>query len=525
MSSFLKTNYNPDVLSCLANLSNDEVFTPPEVANQMLDRLPESLWRNPNAKFLDPVCKSGVFLREIAKRLINGLADEIPDLQTRLNHIFTQQLYGIAITELTGHISRRSLYCAKYANSPLSVCTAFGENGQQGNIRYRRIEHTWKNGKCTDCGASQDVYDRDSDELENHAYAFIHGSWAQKILETENMKFDVIIGNPPYQLGDGSGASSDAAMPIYQLFIEQAIKLNPDNLLMIVPSRWMVGGRGLNKFREKMIEDRRIKTIVDFEKSADCFAGLHIDGGVNYFLWQKDYDGLVDYTFIAYDGTKTQSIRSLKNEFFQYVIRNNQTYSLIEKVASGERFSSIVSSTKPYGIRKYLFNEPQRYPEAHLSSKPFENCVKIHGVKGIKGGAKRVEGYIVRNAVENGLDSIDKYKLFFTTTYSTNAINPPEIIQASPNTVCTETFLRVGCFETEQEQQNCLQYMQTNFFKVLLYLGKGTMQVTKSVFQLIPLQDFSKSWTDTELYAKYSLTADEITFIEKMVRPMELESE
>ena len=135
MSELYDKTYNPDVLSCLANLSNDEVFTPPEIANQMLDMLPKGIWSDPNTTFLDPACKSGVFLREIAKRLIKGLEDEIPDLDERLEHIFKKQLYGIAITELTSLLSRRSTYCSKYPNSRYSVVEF---DSAEGNIRYRR---------------------------------------------------------------------------------------------------------------------------------------------------------------------------------------------------------------------------------------------------------------------------------------------------------------------------------------------------------------------------------------------------
>lgn len=510
----IQTNYNPDVLSCLANLSNDEVFTPPGLANEMLDLLPKEIWSNPNATFLDPVCKTGVFLREIAKRLMSGLENKIPDKQERINHIFRNQLYGIAITELTSLLTRRSVYGSKTANGKYSFCETF-EN-EFGNIYYERQSHTWKNRKCVFCSASQEVYDRDY-SLETYAYNFIHTENPEEIY---SMKFDVIIGNPPYQLTDGSGGSSDSAIPIYNKFIEQSISLNPKYLVMITPSKWMFGGRGLKKFRDKMIIDKRIRFLYDFEKASDCFPGLHIDGGVSYFLWDRDYFDKTEYRFHANNGSISTSFRFLKNNYFDYVIRDNRALSIIEKVSKGKSFSEIVSLTRPFGIRNYLFNEPDRYPNSGLLFNYFKNSIKVYGVKGIKGGAKRVIGYVTPETPTKNLDSISKYKIFFTTSYSTNAIQPPETILGEPGSICTETFLMVGPFSDENTQLNCQSYINTNFFKVLLYLGKGTMHVTQSVFGLIPLQDFSESWTDEKLYDKYDLSIDEISFFECMIRPM-----
>lgn len=509
-------NYNPDVLTCLANLSNDEVFTPPAVVNKMLDLLPTELWSNPDAKFLDPVSKTGVFLREIAKRLMAGLEEQIPDVQERANHIFGTQLYGLAITELTALMSRRSVYCSKFANGEYSICTAFDD--EQGNIRFEPTAHSWQGGRCIYCGASQEVYDR-GEALESHAYKFIHTDNPKKLFP--DMKFDVIIGNPPYQLSDGSGGSTDSAMPIYNRFIEQSIKLKPHYLSMIIPSKWMMGGRGLQSFRNLMMEEVRIKQLVDYENSSDCFGGLHIDGGVCYFLWDNAYNGKTDYTFVSKAGEVIHSITTLKNKYFKFVIRDNRILSLLDKICSDKRFSDIVSNVRPFGIRGYLFNTPERYPDSGLQFTPFPGSVKMYGVKGIKGGAKRVEGYVNKTFITTNTESIDKYKVFFTTSYSTNAINPPEPILGNPGTACTETFLQVGVFNTKKEQENCLSYIHTKFFKVLLYFGKGTMHVTKDVFELIPLQDFSEEWTDEKLYAKYGLTEDEIAFIESMIRPME----
>ena len=263
-------NYNPDVLSCLANLSNDEVFTPPTVVNRMLDMLPSELWSNPEATFLDPVSKTGVFLREIAKRLMEGLKEQIPDVQERANHIFTKQLYGIAITELTSLLGRRSLYCSKTANGKYSVCTEFAD--EQGNLRYTPMKHVWENGRCRFCGASQEVYEKDREGLETHAYQFIHTVHPEKIF---NMRFDVIIGNPPYQLEDGGGRES-AAIPLYNMFVLQAKKLNPRYLTMIIPARWYSAGRGLDNFRNEMLHDNHMMDLHDFPETKECFPGLNI---------------------------------------------------------------------------------------------------------------------------------------------------------------------------------------------------------------------------------------------------------
>ncbi|OOS24878.1 Eco57I restriction-modification methylase domain-containing protein [Moraxella pluranimalium] len=497
--------YNPDVLDCLSSLSNDEVFTSPKLANQMLDLLPADIWQNPQATFLDPVCKSGVFLREIVKRLDKGLAKQIPDRQIRINHILTKQVFGIAITHLTALLSRRSVYCAKEANSRLSICTGFDDD--MGNIIFGQVEHIFQDGKCTQCGASEAVFG-ERKGLENHAYAFIHTNKSNQYKELEKMKFDVIVGNPPYQLSDG-GAGASAA-PIYHKFIEQAKKLNPNYLIMITPSRWFAGGKGLDEFRDNMLNDKHIKEIHDFPNSKDCFDNVEIKGGVNYFLWDKSHND--DCMVSTYDNDHciSQVKRPLKEKGIDVFIRYNQAVSILSKVKklNEKSFSDLVSSRKPFGLATNVKGNPKPYVNCN------ENIILYQN-----GGV----GYIKLSDILRNKDWILKHKIIVPKAFGSGDSKSDLLkpIYAGINTACTETYLVIGCFDSEQTCKNVMSYINTQFFHFLITLIKNTQDAPKRVYQLVPMQDFSKPWTDEELFAKYGFNNDDIRYIQEMIRPMD----
>lgn len=393
-----QAGHNPDVLSCLANLSNDEVFTPPDVANAMLDMLPQELFSNPKTTFLDPVCKSGVFLREITKRLMKGLEKKFPDKQERLDHILHKQVFGIAITELTALLARRTLYCAKYASSPLAI-SKFGNI--EGNIHFKPRQHVWRRGKCVFCGAAQAQYER-AEGLESHAYEFIHTEKPEEIFPA--MKFDVIIGNPPYQLDTGGG--SKQAKPIYNLFIEKAKKLNPHFLSMIIPSRWFAGGMGLDEFRSMMKEDFHIKNMCDYINAKECFPQNSISGGICYFLWDKKYKGKCNFTSI--NTNNTNSLARYLNEF-SVIVRYNQAVTILRKIlsTSDSFLNSEVSSISPFGI-------PTN--ERGNDIKDDDNNLTLYSSGGVS--------YFDINKVNKGIEYIDKYKVMISQVGAEHAGEP-----------------------------------------------------------------------------------------------------
>jgi len=501
MSDFYNNTYNPDVLNCLANLSNDEVFTPPDIVNKILDMLPQELFSNKNTTFLDPACKSGVFLREIAKRLLVRLEYEIPNLKKRIDHIFHKQLFGIAITEMTSLLSRRSIYCSKYPNGKYSVAKF---DDSEGNIRFKRINHKWQGEKCKCCGASKSEYDRDT-SLETHAYEFIHTANPEDLF---NMKFDVIIGNPPYQLSTGS--TSAQATPLYNKFIEQAKKMNPRYLTMIIPARWYAGGMGLDEFRNTMLGDSRIRKLVDFPNAGDCFSGIELRGGVCYFLWDRDNKGECEYTNIT-GGTENTMTR--KMDEYPIFIRWNQALQIINKVRKKKEKSlaEIISAVSPFGLTTSVRGEDTKSKDS----------LTLYSSKGI--------GYIAENEVKNGKDLINKYKILLSRPISGNLEVPPfKVISLlkvlKPKEICTHTYLVAGSYDDEETAKNLKSYLETKFVRFLLVQSISGIDISKDKFRFVPTQYFSQEWTDEKLYAKYELTKDEITFIESMIRTMEMDA-
>lgn len=500
-----KNVFNPDILDCIANLSNDEVFTPPKLVNEVLDTLPPEIWHDSKITFLDPVCKSGVWLREVTKRLINGLADEIPDLQERIDHILHKQVFGIAITELTSLLSRRSLYCSKYPNGRYSI-SRFDD--VSGNIWYQNIDHKWKNGRCALCGANQSEYDR-SEDKNSYAYGFIHLDphyWE----EVFGVKFDVIIGNPPYQLSDGGGTGA-SAMPIYHKFVESAEVLKPRYLSFIIPSRWTAGGKGLDDFRRRMLHDKRMKKIYDYPNAEECFSGVQIAGGVMYFLWSSGYTGGCEIHTISEGMELPVDVRPLDE--FDVLVRENQSASILREIRDKHEpvLGNIVSSRKPFGLDANF---------SQFDGTPGDDKYKIYSSNQI--GERKV-GYVDKAFVNSGIRYIDKWKVLMPKAYRLGSkkeggsVNP---IIAEPGSVCTETFIVMKTFDNESQCNMFVNYIKTRLFRFLVSLRKVSQNAAAKVYGFVPDLPMDRLWTDKDLYARYSLSDEDIDFIESEIKEM-----
>ena len=518
-ASFTLRSRNPDVLTCIANLSNDEVFTPPELANQMLDMLAEAwaadnnganIWANKNIRFLDPCTKSGVFLREITTRLTKGLENTIPDLQKRVDHILSKQVFGIGITKITSLLAKRSLYCSKNADGEHSIATSF--KSEDGNIWFERTKHSWLGDRCRYCGASKSVFDR-ADELETHAYAFIHtDNISSRLSEMfgENMQFDVIIGNPPYQLASDGGTRD---VPIYQNFVEQAKTLEPRYLIMVIPSRWMASGLGLTEFRQTMLEDRHVRELVDYPVASDVFPGVEVKAGVCYFLRDSAYEGDCKVTTIRGDESSGPHSRNLSQ--YDVFVRDGRAISILEKVLKHQEpsINSILARDKEFGWTSNFseFNDKKRL-----------NDIPLYYIR----SGKRNIGFISRNEVNKSAHLIDTWKIFVPKAGSDGGQKIPDVVLGRPliapsPSVCTQSFL-FFYVSSEDEATSLQSYYSTRFFRFLVSLRKITQDATHSTYKWVPIQSWGQIWTDKDLYKKYKLTADEIGYIETMIKPMEL---
>lgn len=515
-ASFTMRGRNPDVLTCIANLSNDEVFTPPDLANRMLDALAEAwaadnnganIWADKTVKFLDPFTKSGVFLREITSRLTKGLEGEIPNLQTRVDHILTKQVFGIAITHLTSMLARRSVYCSKHAKGKHSVAKSF--DSDDGNIWFERTNHTWVGTDCKYCGASKATLDR-GEGPETHAYAFIHTDDIDASVAEMfggDMQFDVIVGNPPYQLASDGGTRD---VPIYQHFVEQAKKLQPRFLVMVIPSRWMAAGLGLSNFRAEMLADQRIRKLVDYPDSSDLFPGVKLMGGACYFLWDRDNPGLCETTLMR-AGEKLATAERRLDEF-DILVRDSRGLGILRKVLDRQEPSivDVLSADKEFGLTSNFDD---------YKDDPFPSAVPLY----VYQRGQRLVGWISREQITKSSDLIDTWKVLIPAAGFESQILPTLVLssirRAPKPSACTQTYLFLPA-PSKAKADSMESYVKTRFFRFLIWLRKVSQHATRATYTWVPQQTWDETWTDAALYKKYGINQNEIEFIESVIRPI-----
>ena len=425
----------------------------------------------------------------------------------------TKQVFGIGITELTSLLTRRSVYCSKDANGIHSIARTF--KNSDGNVWYERTEHTWVGPKCKYCSVRKDIFKREADR-ETYAYKFIHLDDVKvqvSELFGEQMKFDVVIGNPPYQMKDGAGGTSDSM--IFHLFVEQAMKLEPRYLSMVIPSRWLAGGRGLDEFRKEMLGGKKLMNLVDYPVSKEVFSSVEVKGGICYFLMAPDYQGECNVTIVR-GGESATSMRQLDE--FDVFVRDTRSVEILRKVRAFKEpsITELLSADTPFGLAT-------NFADFHESER--KNDVSLYYGK----GGKRAPGFVSRAIIEKNKQLIDKWKVLVPKAGSDGGQKIPDSVLGKPwlcppSSVCTQTFLAFFV-ETEDQAKSIESYYRTKFFRHLVSLRKLTQDALRPMYAWVPQQSWDEEWTDEKLYKKYKLSKDEIEFIERVIKPMELESD
>ena len=500
-----------DIFDYVPPQKTNQIYTPKAVVEMQLDLLAKEepgCFDDPDKTFADLYVKSGYYLMLIAKRLYNSKAVKTayPDDGERLNHILEKQVFGIAPSKITSLIAGNYLY----------------GNGSDSGI----MDNACRNLVCADTLSAAE--DGTMQQLINEKFGHL-------MKEGTDVKFDYIVGNPPYQVSDGGAGAS--AKPVYQLFSDVSKKLATVHCL-VQPARWMAGGKGLDVYRCDMMNDTHIKAIDDFADSKSVFSNVEINGGIVIYVYDNGYSGLVDYTRHSFGNTTTMK-RSLKEQGCEIVIRENTLVDIYHAVRdydkTAKHVSDITSASKPYGLRADVIGHESKYGLPAMSRSKIDNG---YSILGIDSNRKRVTVHVDKSYPFPKMGNIDKYKLFVSNAYgagkaigeseSTIVIGVPVI--ATPNQACTETFLEIGSFDTKQEVKNFHSYFKTKFFRTLLGIKKQTQHTNRSTYSFVPLQDFTSSsdidWSlpvpqiDEQLYSKYGLSDDEIDFIESHVKAM-----
>lgn len=518
-----------DILNMLNSISNFEVFTPYDVALNMVNLIPIEVFKDPSSRFLDPAVKSGIFLREIVYKLVEHLPNikhndsitgktyDLSDPKQRVSHILRNMVYGIAISELTSYVSRRTLYgvmeanadkATEYLDSKIKAGVLKIDRSEEDHLDFNNFfDHTIFNTPDR-VGYEREgniFYPNDETTIANEDthHPFINDTDHKfiNLIKDGKMKFDVIIGNPPYQVNTNKNGAQ--ARPIYNTFVEKALSLNPDYLTMIIPARWFSGGMGLNSFRDFMINQDKIREIVYFKNSNDCFNGVQIKGGICYFLYDKKHSGLCSFN----DGEI--NIKRKLNQFKDVLISDNKSISIINKIGNVNNLSELFSSISPFGL-------PTNFNGGDENKNNFFD-IKIYGTRKIF--------YINESEIKKQHKSFNKFKVLLPQASDGSGVYPISVlgkpILANPKEVCTATYIVSGFFNNKTEAENYITYIKSKFVRYLISLLKNTQHLSKSKVCLVPIQDFNEEWTDEKLYKKYNLTEEEINHIEESIRPME----